>query len=48
MGKFKAVIFKKDELEYRDTSILKALLPLLAQDFDSRVGNKFHDFETYS
>ena len=34
----KAVVFKKDELEFRDMSDLKALLPLQAyQDFNSDV-----------
>ena len=30
MQEFEAVVFDKDELEFRDTSELKALLPLLA------------------
>ena len=35
---FKAVVFEKDELEFRDMSELKALLPLLAhQDSNSDV-----------
>ena len=35
---FKAVVFEKDELEFRDTSQLKGLLPLLSyQDSNSDV-----------
>ena len=39
---FKAVLFKRDELEHRDMSKLKALLTNEEADCDT--GNKFHDF----
>ena len=40
MEEFLAVVYQKDDLEYRDMSMLKALLSLLAYgDSDSSVGN---------
>ena len=46
MEEFKDLFFEQDELEYRDKSILKTFSPNLAyQDFDSDVGQKFHDFK---
>ena len=46
VAQFKAVVFEKDELEHRDRSQLKAILPLLANpDSDSNLRNKLHDFE---
>ena len=42
MQEFKAFVFEEDELEFRDTSELKALLPLLAyQKSNSDVG-RYH------
>ena len=42
--KFKDIYFKKDELEYRDNSILIAALPVfVSQDSKSGVENKVHD-----
>ena len=44
MEEFKALVIEKDEFGYRDMSVLKALLPVLAdQGSDSNVGNKFID-----
>ena len=41
----KAVVFEKDELEFRDMSELKVLLPLLAyQNSSSDVEIKFWDW----
>ena len=41
---FKALIFEKDGLEFRDMSALKALLPLLAyQDSNSNIEIIFKD-----
>ena len=41
---FKAVVFKKDELDFRDMSDLKTLLPLPpSQEFNSDVEIKFQD-----
>ena len=41
--KFRAPLFEKDGLEFRDMSKLKAHLPLLAnQDSNSSVGIKFY------
>ena len=42
----KAVVFEVEELEPRDMSKLKALLPLLLyQDTDSTIIHKFLNFE---
>ena len=41
---FTAVVFEKDELEFRDMSELKSFLPLLAyQEFNSDVAIIFRD-----
>ena len=45
MGKFKVVVFGKDELEYRKKSKLKALLtPLANKNSDSNVRQKVYEF----
>ena len=46
---FKAVVFEKDELEYRSMSIRITLLNFLAdQDSDSDVPTSFYDFQKLS
>ena len=43
---FEAVVFEKDELEYKDMSILGAQLWLLSdQDSDLNIGNKSYHFQ---
>ena len=45
MEEVKIAVFEENELEYRDISLLKTLLPLHAnQDSGSGLKNIFHDY----
>ena len=44
IGEFKSVVFEKDEMEYKDISILKKILPILVnQDSNSEVETNIQD-----
>ena len=46
MEKFEAAVFEKDELEYREMSKVKALLPLLThKNSDSKVEKNSMNFK---